>query len=429
MAAARYWRLVGLATEGGALGLSAAILVDVAGSRLDGSATLTCSHAPSEGTLGALADGNGATSARWSGGVHRSGGFYIQWDLGSPQDVCALQLGGDQASSWPGRVTLAYLDTGTGLWTVLLSADWLVYPGDGALTAPTDADPFFVIPSRAVGAAPVDSRGHVITVTGSVGFSAAQQLAGQNSIYFPGTSGNDLVAAGADFALGTVALTFDTWFYISSNSAADVDGARGAALFSSFNDSGVGFNITLLGDTTTTGTGLALDTWGSAGNGKLYRAASSISHGAWHHFEGSVDGSGTRRLFLDGTLLSASYINIGSAPSNFAAPENAMWIGRTNNSNYPLRLAGYLINPRIIMGVRHTEDFTPSSTLSAPTTVRRGVLTHRSILGASAPISDPHVLSQIFCTGSGSGSTTSSIKTWDGSQWNTAGRVVVWTAP
>ncbi len=81
MAAARYWRAVGFDTRGGGgMELGALTLWDSSG-RVDTSAVLTCSLAPSAGTLAALTDGVADTSCSFSS--VRSPGFSFLWDFGS----------------------------------------------------------------------------------------------------------------------------------------------------------------------------------------------------------------------------------------------------------------------------------------------------------------------------------------------------------
>ena len=77
MPAARYWRIVGIETyAGGDLELSGLHLYGAAG-RLDATATLTSTIAPTAGTLAALQDDNLATTCRFAGSAVRAGGFAL----------------------------------------------------------------------------------------------------------------------------------------------------------------------------------------------------------------------------------------------------------------------------------------------------------------------------------------------------------------
>lgn len=134
MAAARYWRLVGLeALAGGDLELTEVALYSGA-SRVDGGATLTCSHAPSSGSLANLADGDTATGCRFAGAAVRSGGFYLQWDFGASTDVTDLKLGasGSAARFLSGALVMQSADART--WVYTVAVDGVVYPGASTMT-------------------------------------------------------------------------------------------------------------------------------------------------------------------------------------------------------------------------------------------------------------------------------------------------------
>ena len=83
MPAARYWRIVGIETyTGGDLELSELHLYGAAG-RLDATATLTSTIAPTAGTLAALQDDDLDTSCRFAGTAVRASGFALAWDFGA----------------------------------------------------------------------------------------------------------------------------------------------------------------------------------------------------------------------------------------------------------------------------------------------------------------------------------------------------------
>lgn len=94
MAAARYWRLVGIETyAGGDLELSELHLYGASG-RLDAAATLTSAVAPIVGTLANLQDDNLSTTCRFAGAAVRASGFWIRWDLSSAADVTGIAASG-----------------------------------------------------------------------------------------------------------------------------------------------------------------------------------------------------------------------------------------------------------------------------------------------------------------------------------------------
>ena len=116
MAAARYWRLLGIeAAGGGDLELSEVALYAET-SRIDGSATLTCSHAPLTGSLADLKDGSTSTACRFAAADVRSAGFYLQWDFGSAVDIAEIKLG--SASSAARFISAATLmqSANPGVW-------------------------------------------------------------------------------------------------------------------------------------------------------------------------------------------------------------------------------------------------------------------------------------------------------------------------
>lgn len=128
MAAARYFRVVGVATHAGAdLEISALHLYDGA-TRVDAAATLTCSHVPVVGSLGDLQDGTTATVVRFDAADVRSGGFAIQWDFGSAITIDSLQIGASSSEvEYPDAITLEFFDGGR--WQLFLAADRCQYPG------------------------------------------------------------------------------------------------------------------------------------------------------------------------------------------------------------------------------------------------------------------------------------------------------------
>ena len=134
MGSARYWRLQGLeAHAAGDLELTEIALFSGA-SRVDVSATLTCSHAPIAGALSDLMDGGTSAACRFAAADVRSAGFFLQWDFGVAAAVDGIKLG---ASSSPARFLSAaqmLRSDSHGSWTVVGGFSGVVYPGAGALT-------------------------------------------------------------------------------------------------------------------------------------------------------------------------------------------------------------------------------------------------------------------------------------------------------
>ncbi len=92
MPAARYWRIIGVETYGGGdLELSELALYEGA-TRVDGSATLTCTATPIVGTLANLQDADTGTTTRFAGADVFLPGFALVWDFGVAQSVDAIRL-------------------------------------------------------------------------------------------------------------------------------------------------------------------------------------------------------------------------------------------------------------------------------------------------------------------------------------------------
>ena len=142
MAAARYWRFHGVTTWGGGdLLLSELHLHDASG-RVDGPATLTCSHAPVAGALSDLRDASTATMCRFAASDVRSSGFWLQWDFGAggERDIVAVNLGsGTSQGTYPEVITVASSDAGSS-WSTAFIFEGILYPGPQAMELLRPAD-------------------------------------------------------------------------------------------------------------------------------------------------------------------------------------------------------------------------------------------------------------------------------------------------
>ena len=143
MAAARYWRINGIATRsGGDLELSALQLNTAAG-RVDQLATLTASHVPTSGSLTALADGEPATLCRFAADDVRSAGFWLQWDFGATApDVTSVTLGaGASEATWAESIDVSRSADGMS-WALAASLHGILFQSSTTLrlSANTGAD-------------------------------------------------------------------------------------------------------------------------------------------------------------------------------------------------------------------------------------------------------------------------------------------------
>lgn len=106
MAAARYWRIIGIETHaGGDLELSELALFEGA-ARVDTAATLTTTAVPVNGALSDIQDESFATSARWPGAMVSRPGFALVWDFGAgvTKDISELRFAGPDS----GRFVLGF---------------------------------------------------------------------------------------------------------------------------------------------------------------------------------------------------------------------------------------------------------------------------------------------------------------------------------
>ena len=134
MPSARYWRLIGIETaQSGDLELTEIGLYNGA-SRVDGSATITCSHVPVSGSLSSLLDGSAAVACRFAAADVRSAGFYLQVDLGAAALVDGIAFSSSASEArFIGRATVLQLD-GSGVWTAETQFARVKFPGANATT-------------------------------------------------------------------------------------------------------------------------------------------------------------------------------------------------------------------------------------------------------------------------------------------------------
>lgn len=133
MAAARYWRVHGIATRGGGDLELSALQLNTAAGRVDQLATLTSSHAPVGGSLADLSDGS-ASVCKFAASDVRSAGFWLQWDFGATaQDVVSVTLGAGAADAWPDAIDVSSSSGGT-TWALVASAYGILLPEDADTT-------------------------------------------------------------------------------------------------------------------------------------------------------------------------------------------------------------------------------------------------------------------------------------------------------
>lgn len=133
MAAARYWRIVGISTyAGGDLAISK-LRIQTAENQVLMDSVITSSHAPVSGTLLSLVDASAPETVRFARSDVRSAGFWIAFDLGADHAVFDLQVG---AAANFGEF-LQYCDVqyfGASGWVTAGTLGRFEYPGPFALT-------------------------------------------------------------------------------------------------------------------------------------------------------------------------------------------------------------------------------------------------------------------------------------------------------
>ena len=286
----------------------------------------------------------------------------------APNTGTVFAVGQGNNASITGYVDDLRVTQGTARYTANFTPPTAAFPNSG----PTTTDPNFssvgllLYGDGTNGSTTItddSSSSKTVTANGSAVISTTQSKFGGSSLYFPGATTDYMsVPNSTDWDFGSGDLTIEAWVYIDGNSPANAGGTRTASICNTWNSgSGTisGWIVSIGGDTTTTGTSLRLDSWDGAGNATQFSANTTVSQQVWHHVAVTVEG-GTRRLFLDGTLLSGSTNTIGAGYTQVNSIGESLKVGATPNTGYPLPLDGYIDDLRITKGVaRYTASFTP----------------------------------------------------------------------
>ncbi len=346
MAAARYWRLVGIETyAGGDLELSALHLY-AGDARVDGAATLTSSSAPIAGALAGLQDSDTATVCRFAGAAVRSGGFALVWDFGagSTADITGLRPGGGGGSA--SFIASCILQSSTDGSTWVFEKEFGRYPWPGvlAMNAVPSPDGDDAYPNVSLllhgddSFADSSSAPKTLTVAnGTPTFSTSIKKFGSAAMDFSRT-GAMTIPSGMDF--GTGDFTVETWIYWVTAVGTAEWGAFQLSTPSSYVQNQQ--NIVVL-----CGAGNVYSFY----TGHDYSQSSKvITTGTWQQLE--INRSGGRlRAFVDGVQI----LDVANT-FNFANPSGV--IGGYYNSNFNGNVL--LDDFRVTKGVaRHTANFTP----------------------------------------------------------------------
>jgi hypothetical protein len=209
----------------------------------------------------------------------------------------------------------------------------------------------------------VDSSANNFAISrfGNTKISTAQSKFGGSSAFFDGTGDYLTVAANNAFQLGTGDFSFESWVYLTSESAgyqivASIAWGTAKTVQIRYGDSGFGrkLQVTLQGDN-------SANIWSAA-------ATQAAHRNTWVHLA-FTRSSGVCRLFVNGVVQNINNgVNPGTYPfTSFTDTSNvtgnlglAVGANRVGTST----LFGYLDDVRITKGVaRYTANFTPPGSL------------------------------------------------------------------
>jgi hypothetical protein len=200
----------------------------------------------------------------------------------------------------------------------------------------------------------IDQKGHLFTNYGALTKTGIKKF-GTSSIYFNGINDHIVSPASNDFFFSTAPFTIEAWIYLTGNAAINPNSERSCVIFSQFYSSGGGFTFSIIGNSTTTGTGLMWDDKSGGQTGG--RCSAAISKNAWHHIAICRKDT-TIYMFLDGLLIGTSTLTANKSLG--VGTSYAQYIGGIPGVIYwEGYFPGYIDELRITKGTaRYTESFT-----------------------------------------------------------------------
>jgi hypothetical protein len=202
------------------------------------------------------------------------------------------------------------------------------------------------------------------------------------SAYFDGTGDYLEIASNSAYNnFGTGDFTIECFINITGNSpTTDASGNKVATIFTTaVGFSGAGYNIELLGNSTTTGTGIVFAS--RQGSQISFQYTGTVTQNVWHHIAISRSGT-TTYMFLDGTQVASTVLSNQTIDTT-----QPMWFGLQNITGYTHPFLGYITNFRIVKGTAvYTSNFTsPTSALTAITNTQLLLLTDNYSIVNSTP--------------------------------------------
>jgi Concanavalin A-like lectin/glucanases superfamily len=348
MAAATQWRIVGIRTYGGGeLELSALHLLAASG-RVDAAAVLSCSHAPSRGTLPTLQNASPVAVVAFRAQDVASAGFTLAWQFSTAVEIQDIKLfAGDARSAFAGQLDFEYFDGSR--WVHVATLGWLTWPGvRGALTVDArgaSSDPQFAFVKALLHLNGVDGSTSIVDATGrtwSAGGTAkisttASKFGGASLYVTPAGYSNYAQTDDApDIRPGLDPYTVEFFYRPLS-----LSNWRSPFQKGTWNSGGC---LTMIVGSSSIKINSAGSDSGDISHG--------LSTGRMFHIALSRDPAGTARLFVDGKVR-----------GSFSQPQNL-------NGTNPLQLfaGGGIISPdegwidefRFTVGyARYTAEFTP----------------------------------------------------------------------
>lgn len=329
------WKFVGFDLAGESLTLSELRLwaeLDAA----DTGAVVTSSHAPQEGVLDSLIDGDVDTFCSWPADIVRLPGFWIQLELPEVRAVAAVRMAGPLAAAYPRRVVLvdpsaAAVDLLCDFWGVNVYRQMSLSMGR--------ARQYSVLHLQgSTGFADQAAQGSQIAPSGpNVFVDRAQLFNGKPTLRFGGTDFL-LAPASNNFAFGTGDFTVTAWI---KNPGADfrfitnrVSGGLSGTWSVIVSPVNLSFTEVVIGEP-----GL---------NVVLNLPVDRFFHVAFTRTAGVL------RCFLDGILVGAA-----ANTTNFSSTAGQLAVARASPSE-PGRWTGWVSGLVICKGIAlWTGDFTP----------------------------------------------------------------------
>lgn len=363
MAIYRYWRLVGLATDGNdQLELSEARLYE-GGVLADAGAVLTATISPSSGALSDLRDGVATGVVTWPYASYSTPGFALVWDfgVGAGCEYGVLQIGSGASSKTAVRdVTVQYSSDGVGWRTstryasVVFGANYSLTPTPSAVTEPGDEyyelTVGLLLGNGVNGATGASAFSDASYKGASVGpyagattpsISTAQSKFGGAAIYFDGVAGKSLAFTGTGGNVGLNlqgSFTIEAWVYpLNFSAVRNIFGSRWVGT----GGEGYQCSISTLGKVTVASC----------------TSSASLVLNAWQHVAFVRQGT-TDSLYFDGVLVATG---TSTSLTNWLT-HLAIGSQYTSSGNTPLNpFVGYIDDFRATNQARYAANFTPPS--------------------------------------------------------------------